>query len=154
MSKRNRQANVLTDVDDIQDHFVAFLSEWKTRLPALRSWVLNIHVTTDKMPKHAAYGAQTGAYTEAWSKYENATINLHLPDKVHVEVEELEEIAVHELMHILLSPWNESWQMAMGKRLTEEMKDVLLITEEQACTRLACGYMRTKYPKHEEEVKT
>ena len=77
-----------------------------------------------------------------------------MPDDPEVETEELEEIAVHELMHILLSPWNEGWQAAMGKRLKEEMKDVLLIMEEQACTRLACGYMRTKYPKHEEKVKS
>ena len=153
MPSTAHRSKVLKGVNEIQDNFVIHLSEWKDRIPALRSWVLNIHVTTDSLPKHAAYEAKTGAYTEAWSKYENATINLHLPDDPEVETEELEEIAVHELMHILLSPWNEGWQAAMGKRLKEEMKDVLLIMEEQACTRLACGYMRTKHPKHTEDVK-
>ena len=141
-----------TKVDAIQARFVAFLSDWKTRIPALRSWALNVHVTTDPLPKQAAYEAKTGAYTEAWSKYEDATINLHLPDDPNITDEELEEIAIHELMHILLSSWNEAFKTACGKKLTEEMEDVLLILEEQACTRLACGYMRTKYPRHEDEV--
>ncbi|KKM81490.1 hypothetical protein LCGC14_1329350 [marine sediment metagenome] len=146
-------AKTLTTVDEIQDRFVEFLSEWKTRIPALRSWALNVHITTDPMPKHMAYAAKTGAYTEAWSKYEDATINLHLPpEDLSVTKEELEEIAIHELMHILTSPWNEGWQAAMGDKLTEETTDILLIMEEQVCTRLACAFMRTKYPKHEECV--
>ena len=143
----------LHGLNEIQDHFAAFLSEWKTRIPALRSWSLSVHVTNEPMPKFAAYSAKTGAYTEAWSKYEDAVINLYLPeDDPSLSSEELEETAIHELMHILISPWNESWKAAMGKKLTEALEDVILIMEEQVCTRLACGYMRTKYPKHEEGV--
>lgn len=146
-------SNTLHGLEEIQDHFTAFLSEWKERIPALRSWALSVHVTNDHMPKFTSYSAKTGAYTEAWSKYEDAVVNLYLPeDEPSISSEELEETAIHELMHILISPWNESWKAAMGKKLTEALEDVILIMEEQVCTRLACGYMRTKYPTHEEGV--
>lgn len=147
-----RRTAVITSLDDVQDRFAAFISDWKVRLPALRSWSFNLHVTTDPMPETAAYKARSGAYTEAWSKYEDATINLHLPDEISMTNEEIEELAVHELMHVLISPWNEAFKTAMGKALTEPMEDVILILEEQVCTRLACGFMRTKYPTHEEGV--
>lgn len=147
------KAAALSTLDEVQDYFATCISEWKDKLPALRAWSFNLHITTDPMPEAAAYKARAGAFTEAWAKYEDATINLHLPDdELSISAEDLEETAIHELMHVLISPWNEAFKTALGDRLTETLEDIILIFEEQVCTRLACGFMRTKYPSHPEHT--
>lgn len=131
------------DRDEIFERFFAYLEEWKIRL-VLREWDLILHRSHEGT--ESRYGLLAGGRTECWPEYHRAFISLHVPDDSEWEDSELEDTAVHELMHVLVSPWRTGYQRA-HKGLSRQTKEVLQLLEEQLCTRLALGFMRTKYPR-------
>ncbi|KKK47756.1 hypothetical protein LCGC14_3152000, partial [marine sediment metagenome] len=128
------------DRDEIYRRFITYVEEWRIRL-VLREWAIDFHLRTE--------GTMSGATTICSPKYHEVDILLRLPDDVETcwADEELEESAVHELMHVLMSTWDVVWQKTHKKPLRSQMLNMLLISEEQLCTRLALGFMRTKYPR-------
>lgn len=131
------------DRDEIFERFFAYLEEWKIRL-VLREWDIILHRESEGL--ESRHGLKGGGQTETWPEYHRAFISLHVPDDSEWEDCELEDTAVHELMHILVSSWRVGWQMT-HKRLLPQTQEVLQVFEEQMCTRLALGFMRTKYPR-------
>jgi hypothetical protein len=131
------------DREEIYQRFMAYLDEWKVRL-VLREWSITLHLDTKDFKQE---GAKSGAFTEATPKYHDALISLHLPDGVEWSDEEIEDTAIHELMHVLVSTWFAVWSRTHRKPLLPQMYNMLLVLEEQLCTRLALGFMRTKYPR-------
>ena len=127
------------DRDEIYKRFRAYVEEWRIRL-VLREWSIVLHLETE--------GDISGPTTICSPKYHEAHIALRLPDvEACWEDEEMEEAAIHELMHILVSTWDLVWQKTHKKPLKGPMMNMLLISEEQLCTRLALGFLRAKYPR-------
>ena len=128
------------DRDEIFDRFFAYIEEWKARL-VLREWDINVHLETE--------GDIARASSHCRPKYQDAEIRLCLPDNLETlwPDEEIEDSAVHELMHVLVSTWDAVWQRTHRKPLPAQILNMLLVSEEQVCTRLALGFMRTKYPR-------
>lgn len=129
--------------------FVEYVSEWKTRIPVLRCWSFNFHQLREKMTN--GHSSETGAHVEYFPKYEDATVTVYLPDGVEWNEMDIEETSVHELMHCLLSTLLEACITYM--EVTPQVEEILSLLEEQTCTRLACGFMKTKYPDFEAGVK-
>lgn len=129
--------------------FVEYVSEWKTRIPALRSWSFNFHQSREKMLN--GHSSETGAHVEYFPSYEDATVTVFLPDGVEWNEADIEETSVHELMHCLLSTLLEACIAYIT--VTPENEKILSLLEEQTCTRLASGFMKTKYPEYEAGVK-
>ena len=127
------------DRDEIYQRFRAYVEEWRIRL-VLREWSINLHLGLE--------GDSSGGTTICYPKYNEADIMLRLPEGLEAcwTDEETEEAAIHELMHVLVSTWDVIWQKTHKKPLGAPMMNMLLISEEQLCTRLALGFMRTKYP--------
>lgn len=128
------------DRDEIYRRFTAYLEEWKIRL-VLHEWSIDLYLETE--------GGTSGPITTCFPKYHEANIILRLPDGVQAcwTDEEMEESAVHELMHVLVSTWDVVWQKTHKKPPPPQVLNMLLISEEQLCTRLAVGFLRTKYPR-------
>ncbi len=131
------------DRDEIYQRFLAYVEEWKNRL-VLREWDIILHFETKGLATKA--GLRAGGMTECWPQYHRAFISLHITDGSEWEDSELEDTAVHELMHVIVSTWRVGWQKTHAT-LSARRGDVLQIFEEQLCTRLALGFMRTKYPR-------
>ena len=128
------------DREEIYERFKAYTEEWRIRL-VLREWQIDLHLEPE-----ADYA---GASSVCRPKYHTASVMLCLPDKPEASWpdEQIEEDAVHELMHVLVSTWDMVWQKTHKKPLGTPMLNMLLIPEEQMCTRLACGFIRAKYPR-------
>ena len=107
----------------------------------LREWDIDVHLETK--------GDSSRAYSYCRPKYHVAEITLCLPEDIETvwADREIEDSAIHELMHVLVSTWDVVWQRTHRKPLPSQMLNMLLISEEQLCTRLALGFMRTKYPR-------
>jgi hypothetical protein len=131
------------DRDEIFERFFAYLEEWKVRL-VLREWDIILHRELEGLDTQ--WGLKAGGQTECWPQYHRAFISLYVPDDSEWEDRELEDTAVHELMHVLVSPWRVAWQ-ATHRGSSPQRDGVLKVFEEQLCTRLALGFMRTKYPR-------
>jgi len=131
------------DREEIFSRFFNYLEEWKIRL-VLREWDLLLHLEPEGM--ETCSGKRGGGRTETWPEYHRAFISIHIPDGSEWEDAELEDTVVHELMHVFVSTWRVGWQMT-HRKLSQERTDVLKVFEEQLCTRLATGFMRTKYPR-------
>ena len=127
------------DRDEIYQRFCAYVEEWRIRL-ILREWEITIHLETE--------GGVAAASTVCQPKYHQSEIVLQLPDGVKARWPDtqIEEDAIHELMHVLVSTWDAVWQRTHKKFPSSQIMNMLLISEEQLCTRLAVGFMRTKYP--------
>lgn len=129
------------DRDEIYQRFIAYVEEWKVRL-LLREWTIDTYLRTSGDDK-------AGPITTCRPEYHEISIVLRLPDSRETcwTDTELETDAVHELMHALLSTWDAMWQRSHKKLVPQQVLDMLLLVEEQSCTRLAEGFMRTKYPR-------
>ncbi len=132
------------DRDEIYERFATYLEEWKIRL-VLREWSIVLHLEGESFSKKD--GGGSGASTQTYPKYCEAKITLRLPDDATWTDDEVEDTVIHELMHILVSTWFAVWERTHAKPLSPQMYNMLLISEEQLCTRLALGFMRTKYPR-------
>ncbi|KKK57504.1 hypothetical protein LCGC14_3053810, partial [marine sediment metagenome] len=88
------------DRDEIFERFFAYLEEWKIRL-VLREWDITLHLEKEAFADKD--GGGSGASTQARPKYHEATITLHLPDDTTWTDDEIEDTAIHELMHVLVS---------------------------------------------------
>ena len=128
------------DREEIFDRFFAYIEEWKARL-VLHEWDIDVHLETE--------GESARASSHCRPKYHGAEIQLCLPDNLETcwTDREIEDSAIHELMHILVSTWDAVWQRTHRKPLPDQVLNMLLISEEQLCSRLALGFMRTKYPR-------
>jgi len=128
------------DREEIYHRFIAYVEEWKIRL-ILREWVIDVHMDTE--------GDKLGATAHCRPKYHAADIVVHFPEESEARWtdEEIEDEAIHELIHVLVSTWDAMWQRTHKKPPPTQVTNMLLIIEEQLCTRLAEGFMRTKYPR-------
>ncbi|KKL74673.1 hypothetical protein LCGC14_2062520 [marine sediment metagenome] len=128
------------DRDEIYQRFLAYVEEWRKRL-ILREWEVNIHLKTE--------GETTGATARCVPKYHLVVINFTLPDDVEScwSDEEIEDTAIHELIHVLIASWDDLWQRTHKKPLPFRMLNMLTLLEEQLCDRLTTGFLRTKYPR-------
>ena len=131
------------DREEIFELFTAYVEEWKIRL-VLHEWGIYFQLESTDFPLG---GSLAGVVTDSYPKYHEATMTLHLPDGTAWAQEEIEDTAVHELMHISVSTWRATWERTHRRRMPFQMLNMLLIPEEQFCTRLALGFMRTKYPR-------
>ena len=132
------------DRQEIFDRFFAYIEEWKIRL-VLREWDIILHLEGSAFK--AKDGGGSGASTETHPKYNDATLTLRLPDGTTWTDSEIEDTAIHELMHVLVSTWFAVWERTHRKPLSPQIYNMLLVSEEQLCTRLALGFMRAKYPR-------
>lgn len=148
MADENKVYHTPDDAEAIFDLFVSCISEWKSRITALRAWSFNFHLLREKMSEHHVnyQATETGAHITYWPKYEDAVVNVYLPDDVEWTAEDIEETSVHELMHVMLSTLLEAYAIFLDEVASGEIFEVLNLLEEQLCTRLACGFMKTKYP--------
>ena len=131
------------DREEIFERFTAYVEEWRIRL-VLREWAISTHLEKKDFKQDEG---KSGAFAASQPKYHEATITLHLPDDSTWADEEIEDTAIHELMHVSVSTWFAVWSRTHKKPLPPQMMNMLLISEEQLCTRLALGFMRTKYPR-------
>ncbi len=131
------------DRDEIYRRFITYVEEWRVRL-VLREWSIVMHLETTDFKQD---GRKSGAFTEALPKYYEATITLHLPGGEEWANNTIEDMAIHELMHISVSSWCAGWEGTHLKPLPTRIANTLIFMEEQLCTRLALGFMRTKYPR-------
>ncbi len=131
------------DRKEIYHRFISYVEEWRVRL-AIREWEITIRLEEDDFKQDSC---SSGAFTEARPKYHEALITLHLPDGAEWTNAELEETAIHELMHVLVSTWFAVWERTHEEPISPSIHNMLLITEEQLCSRLALGFKRTRYPR-------
>lgn len=131
------------DREEIYERFIEYICEWKDRL-VLREWSIGTHLELGDFKQD---GARSGAFTETHPKYHEATVTLHLPNGTEWVDEEIEDTVIHELMHVLVATWRAVWERTHRKPMPFQMSNMLLISEEQLCTRLALGFIRTKYPR-------
>jgi hypothetical protein len=126
------------DRDEIYRRFLAYVEEWRVRL-ILREWAITVY--------REAEGEKSGATANCSPKYHEVTITFTLPpDRESCWTdEEIENEAIHELMHVLVSSWDELWQRTHKKPLPTQMLNMLILLEEQLCDRLTTGFLRTKY---------
>lgn len=110
----------------------------------LREWGISFLLDLDDFPQDQG---KSGVITEAQPKYHEATMTVYIPDDATWPDEELEDIAIHELMHISVSTWRAVWERTHRRPMPPQQYNMLLISEEQVCTRLTLGFMRTKYPR-------
>lgn len=144
--ERDKTYTTPEDSDAIFQRFVDYVSEWKKVIPSLRAWSFSFHIKHDKLSDDCpgTYDAKTGVRINTWPKYEDAVIEVFLPDGVEWIEEEIEEIIVHELMHALISPLMEAVDV-IGARQSDKIHTLIGFHEEQLCERLANGFIRAKY---------
>lgn len=94
--------HVLGELKELKKNVRRIVKKWFGPL-GLEWWDVTVNYIYETQPSGTHLGADVGASTRPHWEYKQASINFYLPTLLGMDLEGLEKLVVHELVHLHLS---------------------------------------------------